>query len=114
VGDPVLEVTALKNLPEDFETPGAGYVGRNETENRHSSDVRPRDLVWLDLDLHVMGLGGDNSWGAQTHDAYRLLEQSYQYGFRLRPFDAREESPENLARMRFDIATATSNVGGTQ
>jgi beta-galactosidase len=108
VGDPVLEVTALENLPEDFETPGAGYVGRSDTRNRHISDVRPRDLVWLGLDLHVMGVGGDNSWGAQTHDAYRLLEESYQYGFRLRPFDAREESAEDLARLRFDITTSPS------
>jgi beta-galactosidase len=105
VGAPLLEVTALKNLPEDFETPDAGYVGRDQTLNRHISDVRPRDLVWLDLDLHVMGVGGDDSWGAYAHDEYRLLAPSYSYGFRLRPFDSRTESAADLARQRIDIGT---------
>jgi len=102
VGAPVLEVTALKNLPEDFETPEAGYVDRDQSVNRHVNDVRPRDLVWLDLDLHVMGVGGDNSWGAYTHDEYRMLAPSYHYAFRLRPFDSRAESADDLAREQFD------------
>jgi len=109
VGAPVLEVTALKNLPEDFETPEAGYLDRDQSLNRHISDVRPRDLVWLDLDLHVMGVGGDNSWGAYTHDEYRLLAQSYHYAFRLRGFDARAESPEDLARQQFDLDAAAAH-----
>ena len=106
VGAPVLEVTALKNLPEDFATPEAGYVDRDQSVNRHVSDIRPRDLVWLDLDLHVMGVGGDNSWGAYAHDEYRLLAQSYRYGFRLRPFDSRAESADDLARQQFDDVAA--------
>ena len=103
VGVPLLEVEAHDELPEDFETPGAGFVARDATINRHISDVKPRDLVWLSLDLHQMGVGGDDSWGAQTHDAYRLLAPSYRYSFRLRPFDARSESPERLARERIEV-----------
>jgi len=79
-------------------------VDRDESLNRHVNDVRPRDLVWLDLDLHVMGVGGDNSWGAWTHDEYRLTAPGYRYGFRLRAFDGRAESPEVLARQEFDVA----------
>jgi len=108
VGAPLLEVTALKNLPEDFETPEAGYVDRDQSLNRHVNDVRPRDLVWLDLDLHVMGVGGDNSWGAQTHDEYRLLAQTYRYAFRLRGFDSRADSAEDLARQQFDVEAAST------
>jgi beta-galactosidase len=110
VGDPVLEVTALKQLPEDFETPDAGYVDRDQSVNRHVNDVVPRDLVWLDLDLHEMGVGGDNSWGAYTHDEYRLLAPSYRYAFRLRPFDARAESPETMARQQFDTTPAPAGA----
>ncbi|HXY69515.1 MAG TPA: glycoside hydrolase family 2 TIM barrel-domain containing protein [Gemmatimonadales bacterium] len=113
VGAPVLEVTALRNLPGDFETPEAGYVDRDQSVNRHVNDVWPRDLVWLDLDLHVMGVGGDNSWGAQTHDAYRLLAPTYRYGFRLRPFDARAESPGDLARQQFDVESAPATAPAT-
>jgi beta-galactosidase len=106
VGAPLLEVEAHHELPEDFESPGAGYVAREETVNRHVSDVKPRDLTWLAVDLHQMGVGGDTSWGAQTHDEYRLLAPSYRYAFRLRPFDARAEPADRLARQRFDVQTA--------
>ncbi|HET8656436.1 MAG TPA: glycoside hydrolase family 2 TIM barrel-domain containing protein [Longimicrobiaceae bacterium] len=106
VGMPLLEVTAHNNLIDAFESPGAGYIPRERSVNRHASDVKPRDLVSLDLDLHQMGVGGDNSWGAQTHEQYRLLAPSYHYAFRLRPFDARQEPPDELARQRFGLETA--------
>ena len=103
VGAPVLEVEAHHNNPEDFETPGAGFVGRDQTLNRHISDVVPRPLTWLALDLHQIGVGGDDSWGARTHDAYRLTAQSYRYSFRLRPFDPKSDDPAALARQRFAV-----------
>jgi beta-galactosidase len=106
VGDSVMEVEAHHNLPEDFETPGAGFVGRDETINRHVSDIRPRSLTWLALDLHQMGVGGDDSWGARTHPEYRLTAPRYRYVFRLRPFDPRAEDPDILARQRFGAGVA--------
>ncbi len=110
VGAPLLEVEAHDELPSDFESPGAGYVDRDETVNRHTSDVVPRDLVFLDLDLHQLGVGGDNSWGAQTHDAYRLLAPRYHWRFRLRPFDARKESAEALAREEIEAGTTAAGA----
>ena len=98
VGMPLLSVAALHNTLEDLDHPEAGVVDRSRMTNRHTTDVRPRDLVSLDLDYRQMGVGGDNSWGAQTHDAYRLLEPSYRYSFRLRPFDPTSEDPARLAR----------------
>jgi beta-galactosidase len=100
VGAPLLEVEAHHNLPEDFETPGAGFVDRDATINRHISDIVPRPLTWLALDLHQIGVGGDDSWGAWTHPEYRLTDSSYRYAFRLRPFDARSDDPATLARAR--------------
>lgn len=33
-----------------------------------------------------MGIGGDNSWGAHTHDEYKLFaDRDYTYTYRLRP-----------------------------
>jgi beta-galactosidase len=33
-----------------------------------------------------MGVGGDNSWGAQTHDEYKLFaDRDYAWSYRLRP-----------------------------
>ena len=48
-------------------------TGEARVPNRHSTDIVPRDLVSLNLDYRQMGVGGDDSWGAQTHDPYRLL-----------------------------------------
>ena len=104
VGAPLLEVEAHHNMPEDFETPSAGYVAREQSVNRHISDIKRSSLVWLALDLHQMGVGGDDSWGAETHDAYRLLEPTYRWSFRLRAFDAKVEAPGDLARQQFATA----------
>ncbi|WP_051267199.1 glycoside hydrolase family 2 TIM barrel-domain containing protein [Nakamurella lactea] len=70
-----LEVNASHFTPEDLSS-GA----------RHDYQLTPRDDVILRLNLHQMGVGGDNSWGAQTHDEYKLFpDKDYQYSYRLRP-----------------------------
>jgi len=102
VGMPHLSVGAHHNLLEDFESPEAGYKAREEAVSRHVNDVKPRDLVSLDLDHRQMGVGGNNSWGQQTIEEYRLQEPSYRYTFRLRPFDAGEEDAAELARQAFE------------
>jgi beta-galactosidase len=66
--------------------------GARENEGRvnmHVSDVVPRDLVSLDIDLGQMGVGGDDSWGKRTLMKYSLTEKRYSYGFTLRPFNPR-------------------------
>ncbi len=98
VGAPRLNVSALHHVTEDFEAPGAEH-----RDSRHTTDVVPRDLVSLDLDYGQNGVGGDNSWGAETHDAYRLLDLRYRYAFRLRPFRGTTADAAALARQRFDI-----------
>ncbi len=102
VGMPLLSVGAHHQLMEDFESPEAGFMPRYEGKNRHTTDVVPSDLVSLNVDYRQMGVGGDNSWGARTHDRYVLSEPSYRYSFRLRPFDGRRDNPAALARLRFE------------
>jgi beta-galactosidase len=101
VGLPLLSVSAHHNVLEDFESPEAGYMARHEAENRHTIDVRPRDLVSLNLDYRQMGVGGNNSWGQETIEKYRLLEPAYEYRFRIRPFRGDAEAAAELARQRF-------------
>ena len=48
-----------------------------------------------------MGVGGDNSWGAQTHPEYTLPARSYSYRFRLRPFSVEDPPPVVLSRQGF-------------
>ena len=40
-----------------------------------------------------MGVGGDNSWGAHTHDEYKLFaDHDYSYTYRLRPLTDVDEA----------------------
>ena len=51
----------------------------------HYSDIEPRREVVLHIDLAQRGLGGDTSWGMTPHDPYRLWDDSYAYGYIVRP-----------------------------
>ena len=70
-----------------FESPGNLSTYRKDAKsvNTHSTDVTPREQVNLNIDLAQMGVGGDNSRGAQTHWQYRLTARKYEYSFRIRP-----------------------------
>ncbi len=70
--------SAMSQLTEDFDE---GTVKKN----RHMTDIVKRPFVTLHVDLGQRGVGGDNSWGAETHEAYRLKAKKYTYGFVIRP-----------------------------
>ncbi|MFF1489541.1 glycoside hydrolase family 2 TIM barrel-domain containing protein [Streptomyces sp. NPDC058319] len=74
-GEPLLEFNASHFTPEDLSL-GA----------RHDYQLTAREEVVLRLNHRQMGVGGDNSWGAHTHDEYKLLaDRDYRYTYRLRP-----------------------------
>ncbi|MEO2128416.1 MAG: glycoside hydrolase family 2 TIM barrel-domain containing protein [Christiangramia sp.] len=56
--------------------------GMNKAQ-RHPTDLKPQDTVFLHIDLKQRGLGGDNSWGMLPHDQYRLLDDQYEYTYTL-------------------------------
>ena len=46
-----------------------------------------------------MGVGGDNSWGAHTHDEYKLFaDRDYPYTYRLRPLVRRDQAMDLFRR----------------
>ncbi|MET7456585.1 glycoside hydrolase family 2 TIM barrel-domain containing protein [Streptomyces sp. NPDC005574] len=74
-GEPLIEVNASHFTPEDLSDAA-----------RHDYQLTPRDAVVLRLNHRQMGVGGDNSWGAHTHDEYKLFaDRDYAYTYRLRP-----------------------------
>jgi len=101
-GNPVISFAALKNVHDDFESPGklSQYRKDAKSANTHTNDVKPRDLVNLNVDLGQMGVGGDDSWGAMIHPQYRLLDMKYEYSFRMRPV-VKEDDVRKLAKERF-------------
>ena len=91
VGLPHLSVNALPFTTADLEGP------------KHPHELTPRDFVTLNLDLKQMGVGGDDSWGAWPHAEYRIPAQAYDYRFRLRAFDPRQDVPMELSRRALPI-----------
>lgn len=94
-GLPLLEVSAHHNIMEDFEslerTDGRQVPGI-DVINRHTTDVKPRELTSVNIDYMQMGVGGDNSWGYQTHDKYRLTEKQYKYSYRIKAISSKDDA----------------------
>ncbi len=79
-----LSVSAMPYRTEDLD-PGL------TKKQMHYSDVEPRREVVLCVDLAQRGVGGDQSWGAQPHEPYRLTAQRYEYGYIVRPIAVDKE-----------------------
>ena len=94
VGMPTLGVSAYPFLNEDFDSGDA-------KRQRHTTDVKRRELVTLNLDYKHMGVGGDTSWGARTHPEYTLPAREYRYRYRLRPFSPTDPPPMTLSKEKF-------------
>jgi beta-galactosidase len=69
-----ISFSALHNYTEDFD-PGM------TKKNQHIADIVERNYTVLHIDLKQRGVGGDNSWGAQPHDEYKLLQKQYSYSY---------------------------------
>ncbi|REE00453.1 glycoside hydrolase family 2 TIM barrel-domain containing protein [Marinoscillum furvescens] len=73
-----LGFSALHNTISDFD------AGAKKAQ-RHTTDVKPRALVNLNLDKAQMGVGGDTSWGAQPHPQYQIPAEPSSYQFLMMP-----------------------------
>lgn len=103
IGMPLLSVSAHHQIMEDFESPGRtdGRVKPGEKMiRRHINDVKFRDLTSINIDYKQQGVGGDDSWGAWTHDEYRLREKAYSYSFRISPLKPGDK-PVEKAKVKY-------------
>ena len=75
-----------------------------KNSQRHGKiDIVPGNQIdWL-IDYKQMGVGGDNSWGARTHDKYTLPMDTtiYNLEYALVPFD-KENRLEKLSRINIE------------
>ncbi|MCP4725056.1 MAG: beta-galactosidase, partial [bacterium] len=94
VGSELLSVSAHHFTIDDFD-PGP------EKLDRHTYDLKERDLVTLNIDHKQMGVGGDTSWGARPHPEYSLPAKEYVYKFRLRAFSINDNNPMQLSKYKF-------------
>jgi beta-galactosidase len=52
---------------------------------KHSFEIPFSKMTEIKIDLGQKGVGGDNSWGNDAHDKYKLLDNSYRYSFIIVP-----------------------------
>ena len=70
--------SALRNTIDDFDE------GEKKV-NKHTTDIKPQDLVNVNIDYAQMGVGGDTSWGAKPHKKYQISPGDYEYAFIIGP-----------------------------
>ena len=90
IGDEPLHVSAWNFPQEDID-----YVAFN-TERRHGGSIRKKDMVWLNIDHLQMGVGGDNTWGAQVHPEYTITPHEWSYGFSIQFLDRKDNPIEKV------------------
>jgi beta-galactosidase len=52
-------------------------------KQQHPTDLKPRNKVFLNVDLNQRGVGGDDSWGAYPHEKYLLKDKTYTYSYKI-------------------------------
>ncbi len=99
LGQPLLSANALHASTDDL------FCATNK-ENYYSYMLPRRETVTLNLDLQQRGVGGDNSWGALPHEAFRLYAWPTTYSYRLHVLHGGEDFAQ-LAHSRVADAPAS-------
>lgn len=78
-GKPLFDFSVLPYDREDLD------FEPDAARRKHTIDIIERDHIQLNLDLRQQGIGGDDSWGAHTHDQYKLMYQDYSFEIFITP-----------------------------
>ncbi len=62
--------------------------------NMHTIDLKEAKAINLDIDYLQMGVGGEDSWGAQPMDKYQIKPKEYSYHFMIIPIDKNDNPLE--------------------
>jgi beta-galactosidase len=87
ISEPLLSFSAKYYTDEDLTPKMRGTM--------HLTDLKEKDYVYLNIDYKMMGVGGDDSWGARTHKQYMLFPQKYSYKFLIRPIGKKTQLMES-------------------
>lgn len=90
VGENPLSVSAWNFEQKDIE-----YIPF-DIERRHGGSVMKKDLVWVNIDLEQMGVGGDTTWGAQTHPEYTITPRECEYSFTIQPIKSSDDEAQEF------------------
>jgi beta-galactosidase len=77
---------------------GASRYSKEELEkNDHPYKLTASKDIFVNIDYAQMGVGGDDSWGAQTHEEFRLTQPHYTLQYRVIPLNPDDDAAK-LAR----------------
>ncbi len=109
-----MEFNVSRNQVEDFDSEESNrpYQWKNFSANEphdldeaknqrrkqtHINDITPRNFVEVCLDHRMMGVAGDDGWGAQPYPQYQLpANKDYQWHFTIIPIKNSTEITGNL------------------
>lgn len=77
-GTELLNFSAYHQYNSDFD------AGESK-QQRHTTDIKQRDIINVNIDYKQMGVGGDNSWGNMAHKQYQISPQNLNYSYIIRP-----------------------------
>ena len=77
-GNELLGFSTLHNPIEDFDQ-------RTHADFRHTNDIVKKDGVFVTTDLMMMGVAGDDSWGARPYPEYSIAAADYTFKFTIEP-----------------------------
>lgn len=63
-------------------------------ERRHGGSIEKKEMVWVNVDLLQMGVGGDTSWGAHVHPEYTITPSAREYSFTIQPISKGDDVTE--------------------
>lgn len=66
------------------------YVPFN-VKRKHGGSIVKQDMVWFNIDLEQMGVGGDTTWGAKVHQEYTITPTAKEYSFDIIPVDSKTD-----------------------
>jgi beta-galactosidase len=97
--EPVSSDTAASAVSAPVFCFGASYYSKAELERcDHPYKMKAGGYIFVNIDLGQMGVGGDNSWGAQTHNEFRFKGTNYRLKYRIIPLQSNRDDPAELAR----------------
>ncbi len=73
----------------------------SQVERRHGGSLIKKDMVWLNIDHKQMGVGGDNTWGAQVHPEYTITPHEWKYSFTIQPLNNNDDAAEKAHNIYF-------------
>ncbi len=78
-GGPIFGFSAL---PYSIEALG---LHKDPKKIKHTIDLKENQMVNFRIEKAQMGVGGDDSWGAHTHDQYKIFYKNHEFKFVMQP-----------------------------